>query len=185
MNTIFEDILDEYHKKTFDAQWVLDCGDGDKKLDEIRIFVTFLKNNGAEIKSVTDFVNDFQYKEGEIEEPGDLKYHGQTYQISRGNDSVYGEIQRRKENGLAFMLPAKDVVKIESFLEVISPTLDKKELSSNKKVVLLLRLDRRRFKDLAYELVLKRETNWQDIILVFDDKNFSITDSKQKNQVLI
>lgn len=174
---IFSQINDFYHKKTFDDKWKSDSGNGNKKLDEIQIFLRFLENKREEIESVDFFDKNFKYKENDVNEPGDLEYFGQVYQITHGNASNYENYQETKNYKIkkreAFILPAKDVAlpnreRYEYYLH----DLNKKENSAKNNIILLMKIDNRDFLDPDSKI----KTKWQDIIFVFDEGNVSIKD---------
>lgn len=180
-SNIFEQLNDFYHKKTFDKNWRSDSGNGDKKLDEIQVFLRFLENRKEEIESVDFFDKNFKYKEYVVVGPGDLEYLGQVYQITHGNTSNYQDFQKNKnyqikkqEKGIqpeAFILSARDIALSDlERCKYYSQDLDKKEDSAVDNVILLKKIDRRYSVRSDYKV----KTKWQDIILIFDEGNVSI-----------
>jgi hypothetical protein len=176
VDDIFNNLIGFYHKKTLGKEWKIISGNGNKKLDEIQTFVKFLENNKEEIKSVDFFDQNFKYKERDVDEPGDLKYLGQVYQITHGNTQNYQNFQKNKNDRIkkglfeAFILPAKDVAlpdreRYEYYLQ----DLKKKENSAKDNIILLIRIERK-FVKANYNI----KTKWQNAIFVFDDKNVSV-----------
>ncbi len=176
---VFSQLNEFYHKKTFDNNWVLDSGNGNKKLDEIQVFIQFLKNERKEIGSIDFFDQKFKYKESDVDEPGDLEYCVQIYQITHGNISNYQDFQKNKNYQIknaqpeAFVLSAKDIAlsNLERY-KFYSQDLDRKENSAKDDIILLVRIDRRNFVESDYKV----KTKWQDVIFVFNEGNISIKD---------
>lgn len=173
---VFEKLNDFYHKKTFDKNWELDCGNGNKKLDEIQAFFKFLKNGNIEIESVDSFDKNFKYKERDVDEPGDLEYLGQVYQVTHGNLLNYTTSQKNKNDRIkkklleAFIVPAKDIaLPDKDRYKYYIQDLSEKEKSAKSNVILLVLINRRKCLALDYKV----KTNWQNIMFVFDDGNIS------------
>lgn len=174
---IFEKIADHYHNKTLSIkEWAAECGNGNKKLDEIQVFLLYLKNKKVKLKNVDSFEKNFKYKEDEVTEPGDLEYLGSKYQITHGNTQQY-EIfmkERLRTFPKAQILAARDVISEDFLFLGLKEKLDEKEKLATKNIILLIRIDRRSLADLNYLPHAKHVTNWKDVILVFNDANISI-----------
>ncbi len=178
---MYEKINSFYHKKTFNKEWALECGNGNKKLDEIQIFVQFLQNKNEIISSVDSFNEDFLYKEVDVAEPGDLAYLGQKYQITHGKIKNYFASQKAKNDDLkkqkngslpqAFIISAPDYpLDDDRRLEAYFSDLLKKESTAQNDIILLVRIDRRD----KPKSNLKIDTGWKDVIFIFDDENLSV-----------
>ncbi len=182
---IFEKLEDFYHQKTFDNNWKKYCGNGDKKLDEIQVFLKFLKNKKEYIKNITSFNNNFKYKEKDVDEPGDLEYLGQIYQITHGRSDNYFQFQKNKnyqiknqKKGLeskAFIIPAHDVaLDGNNRLKFYFKDLTKKENMAKDNIILIIMYDHRE----KPKSNLKTNTRWKNIICVFNDGNLLIKNNK-------
>ncbi len=178
---IYKKLEDFYHRKTLESNWVADCGNGNKKLDEIYIFLKYLKNENVSIDNIATFDHNLSYKEAEVEEPGDLKYLGAVYQITHGNTKNYFDFQinknyqiKNQEKGLpmeAAVISASDVaLDDEDRLKVFFKDLAEKEKSADHGITLLVRYEYRE----KPESNLKISSKWKDIVCVFDDGNLSI-----------
>jgi len=51
-DNIFNQLNNFYHEKTFDKKWESGSGNGNKKLDEIQVFIKFLENEKTKIKNI-------------------------------------------------------------------------------------------------------------------------------------
>ncbi len=182
-SNIFEQLNDFYHQKTFDGNWKLDSGNGNKKLDEIQVFLKFLENEKRDVKSIDSFGRYFKYKEIDVAEPGDLEYLGQVYQITHGNTSNYQSFSKEKNHQIknqdkgiqpeAFILSAKDIAMSDiERCKFYSQDLNKKEGSAKDSIILLVRIDRRD----SIKSGCRVKTKWKDVIFVFNEGNVSVKD---------
>lgn len=178
---VYDQVSKFYHKKTFDKKWKLECGNGNKKLDEIQVFIQYLKNKNEKIFDVGFFDQNFKYKENDVKEPGDLEYAGQIYQITHGNLRNYSDLQKKKDFQIklqvvgqspeVFMVAARDIALTGSEkYKFYCQDLSKKEKSATSNIVLLVRIDRREVEVSDYKV----GTKWQDVVFVFENGNISI-----------
>ncbi len=174
-NNIFTEIEKYYHNKTFEKEWNLICGNGNKKLDEIQIFLQYLKNKQEKIDSIDSFNANFVYSEKDVAEPGDLMYKNQIYQITHGNNYFYNNFKQFSKKKNSFIIPATDLFNPK--LLWFGYNAENKEFSSDYKIILLIRIDRRKSIDYLFSIkdyFKGYDTGWKKIILIFNDVNLEI-----------
>jgi|GEM_PF-2678832 len=181
---IYEKLEDFFHNKTLSSDdWYKKENCERNKFDEIQIFLGFLRNKKELILSNNEFLKDFKYKEKDLEEPQDLVYKKQGYQITYGDKEYKGIFEKNRKQNLKQSSTYCNIFSRKRLIDCeinddINPLLSEIDKIADCKTILLIYLEHSP-KDFLencqnFKKTIRYQLGWKNLFLIACGKNIKV-----------